>query len=191
MKTIAAVITAVLVAPGSASSQQASSQPMSGQEELRIEKAIQVRVQKEPDLKNSRIDVEVENGVVTLKGKVDSEAERMKAEKAMWVNGVTGVDDWLVVGRAATKAVSDSAVTNEIEAQYRADKTLGHADISVVTNDGVVTLAGVVPSESARRRAIEVAETSPGVTNVEDKLRAPSKTDPTSSAHMRNAGLPR
>jgi hyperosmotically inducible periplasmic protein len=178
MKTVAVVITAVLVAPGSASSQQASSEPMSGREELKTERAIQARLQKEPDLKSNRIDVEVENGFVTLNGKVDSEAERTQAEKAAWVNGVTRVNDWLVVGRAAKKARSDSAVTAEIEAQYRADKTLGHADVSVDMNDGVVTLAGVIPSESARQRAIDIAEKSPGVKQVEDELRAAGEVAP-------------
>lgn len=172
MKTLAVVIAAVLAAAGSASGQQPSSQPMSDREALAAEKQIASRLQQEPDLRNNRIDVQVENGVATLKGKVDSDVERSRAQDVAWVEGVTRVNDWLLVGRTANKRVSDSAVTSDIEARYRADKTLGRAHISVATDDGVVTLAGVIPSNSARQRAIEVAETSPGVKRVEDKLRA-------------------
>jgi hyperosmotically inducible protein len=179
MKTLAVVIAAVLVAAGSASAQQASNRPMSNQEELKSEREIETRLHKAADLSNNRIDVEVDNGVATLKGKVDSQAERTTAEQLAWVNGVTHVDDWLVVGRAPKKAVSDRVVTSNIEAQYRGDKTLGHADISVATSDGVVTLAGVIPSESARRRAIDVAEKSPGVKSVDDKLRTVDEFKPT------------
>jgi hyperosmotically inducible protein len=179
MKTVAVVIVALLLAAESASGQQASRQPMSDREQLTSKKEIETNLHKEADLKNNRIEVEVEDGVVTLKGKVDSEAERAKAEKATWVKGVTRVDDWLLVARAANKGVADSAVTREIEAQYRADKTLGHADISVSTNEGVVTLAGVIPSEAARQRAIDIAKKSPGARSVEDKLHAVGKAEPT------------
>jgi len=172
MKTLAVVIAAVLVAAGSASGQQASNRPMSNQEELKTENEIETRLQKQADLNNNRINVEVDNGVATLKGKVNSQAERMQAERVAWVKGVTHVNDWLLVSPATKKAVSDSAVTSDIEAQYRADKTLGHSDISVATDDGVVTLTGVAPSESARQRAIDVAEKSPGVKSVDDNMRA-------------------
>lgn len=178
MKTLVIVIAAVLAAARPASSQQASSQPMSHRDELTAEKAIETALQKEPDLRNNGIEVEVVAGVATLKGRVDSEAERAKAEKAAWVKDVTRVDDWLVVHRVGKGKVSDGAVSREIEAQYRADKTLGHADIFVATNDGVVTLTGVAPSESARRHAIDVAEKSPGVTRVEDRLRAVGEAEP-------------
>jgi hyperosmotically inducible protein len=178
MRTLVVVIAAVLAAAGPASSQQASSQPMSHREDLTAEKAIEMTLQKDPDLRNNRVEVEVDAGVATLKGRVDSEAERAKAEKAAWVKGVTHVDDWLIVHRVGKGKVSDGAVTKGIETQYQADKTLGHSDIFVDTNDGVVTLTGVAPSESARRRAVEVAEESPGVTRVEDRLRAVGEAEP-------------
>jgi hyperosmotically inducible protein len=146
---------------------------MSNQQAQAAEREIESRLEREPDLSNNRVDVEVNNGVATVKGKVDSEAERTRAANAAWVNGVTHVADWLLVTRATDKRVSDSAVTKEIETQYRADETLGSAQIWVATNDGVVTLAGVIPSESARRRAIDVAKEAPGVKRVEDELRAP------------------
>ena len=114
MKTVAVVIAAVLLTAGSASAQQASSQPMSSREELKTEKQIETRLQREPALEHDRIKVEVDNGVATLKGKVDSEAERAQAERLAWVRGVTHVDDWLVVNRSnSTKALSDKAVTTQ------------------------------------------------------------------------------
>ena len=172
MKMVAVVSAAVLLAAGSASAQQASSQMMSRRDEQKTETEIQARFHKQPTLENNRIHVEVDNGVATLKGKVDSAAGRADAVRVSWVRGVTRVDDWLVVSRTASKKhLSDKAVTAEIEADYRPDKTLDHSEIFVDTKDGVVTLSGTIPSESARRRAIDVAQTSPGVKRVEDELR--------------------
>jgi hyperosmotically inducible periplasmic protein len=188
MKMVTAVSAAVLLAAGSASAQQATIQPMSSRDELKAEKDIQTKLRKAPTLENNRIEVEVHDGVATLKGKVDSEAERMNAEKLAWVKGVVHVDDWLVVRpSASTKRLPDKAVTAEIEAGYRADKTLDHSEVFVDTNDGVVTLSGTISSESARRRAIEVAQTSPGVKRVEDQLRSVGQAEPM----LPPAGTPR
>ena len=48
---------------------------------------------------------------------------------------------------------------------------LRHADVDISTEGGVVTLVGVVPSEFAKSRAIELAKSTPGVVRVNDMLR--------------------
>jgi hyperosmotically inducible protein len=79
------------------------------------------------------------------------------------------------------KSVSDDVVTARILARYRPDKTLDTANISVTTTGGVVTLDGIVPSETARRRAIQIAEEARGSKRVDDRLRTPAD----SSAQLR------
>ncbi|MCL5745546.1 MAG: BON domain-containing protein [Acidobacteria bacterium] len=47
----------------------------------RIYDQVRVRLTNDPDVKGGAIAVDVQNGVVTLKGKVRQERERLKAEK--------------------------------------------------------------------------------------------------------------
>ena len=177
MKTIA-----VVFAVASAWSGPALGKPASAVDEQRAEKDIQARLRNDRDLKDNRITVQVVDGVATLTGRVDDESERAEAEKAAYAKGVSRVDDWLAVETPVEKQpVSDDAVTARILARYRPDKTLDTANISVTTTRGVVTLDGVVPSETARRRAIQIAEEASGSKRVEDRLRTPAD----SSAQLR------
>lgn len=149
----------------------ASSRQMSGGEELKIEKKIQTVLQKDADLKNNQIDVGVDNGVATLKGKVDTQAEREKAERLARVSGVVRVDNQLDVGSEGVKAaVTDGAITGKLKAEFLSDKDLASADVSVTTNNGVVTLSGTVPSDAVRQEALDTARKPSGVRRVEDNL---------------------
>jgi osmotically-inducible protein OsmY len=50
------------------------------------------------DVRGGAIEVEVHNGVVTLKGKVDTEKRKERAEKlTKKVKGVTGVENQIVI----------------------------------------------------------------------------------------------
>jgi osmotically-inducible protein OsmY len=186
MKTIAVVFAVVSAASGAAARQPASAADEQ-KADKQADKRIEARLRNDRGLKDNRIAVQVEDGVATLKGRVDDENERAAAEKAAYVNGVTRVDDWLSVDKPhEKKPISDDAVTARILARYRPDKTLETANISVTTTRGVVTLDGLVPSETARRRAIQIAEEAGGAKRVEDSLRIVGETEPpqqVSAAH--------
>ena len=174
MKGTAVVIGTLLLGAAPAWSQQ-----LSGAMEVKTETQIQSSLRKDPDLKNNRIDVQVDNGVATLKGTVDTTSERAKAERLARVGGVVRVDNQLEVGsEGVTEAVTDSAVTTKLKAELLADETLRHADVSVTTNNGVVTLSGTVPSEAARHRAVQMARDASGVRRVEDQLRLSGAAEP-------------
>ena len=64
---------------------------------MKTEKQIQANLQSDRDLANNRIDVQVSDGVATLKGTVDSEAERGRAVRLAGIAGVRIVDDQLKV----------------------------------------------------------------------------------------------
>jgi osmotically-inducible protein OsmY len=50
------------------------------------------------DVRGGAIEVEVHNGMVTLKGKVDTERRKERAEKlTKKVKGVTGVENQIVI----------------------------------------------------------------------------------------------
>jgi osmotically-inducible protein OsmY len=138
-------------------------------EQYKVEKQIQANLQDDRDLANNPIDVRVADGVATLKGTVDSEAERATAVRLASVTGVRVVEDQLAVG--ADRAMDDGAITATIKREYLASADLRRVDIGVSTKNGVVTLVGTVPSDGARRMAIEMARQTAGVTRVDDHLR--------------------
>src|SRR6185436_3852868 len=143
-----------------------------GRELMKTEKQIQANLQTDRDLANNRIDVQVSDGVATLKGTVDSEAERGRAVRLAGIAGVRIVDDQLKVESMGLKAtVSDSAVTTQIKAQFLANTDLRGADIKVSTNNGVVTLTGTVSSHELRALAVDLARHTGGVVRVDDQLR--------------------
>jgi osmotically-inducible protein OsmY len=106
----------------------------------------------------------VSDGVATLKGTVDSEAERSRAVRLAGVAGVRIVDDQLKVESLGLKAtVSDGAVTAKIKTQLLANTDLRSADIKVSTTTGVVTLTGTVSSHELRALAVDLARHTGGV----------------------------
>jgi len=142
---------------------------------MNLAKEIRTKLRGDSDLKNNKIDVSVDNGVVTLRGTVDTADERAKADALANVNGVARVDDQLEVGSNGMRAtLTDSVTTTKLKSEYLTDDTLRKGDIAVTTNNGVVTLSGTVPSEDARKRAVDIARGQDGVMRVEDKLTVPS-----------------
>ncbi|MPZ20419.1 MAG: BON domain-containing protein [Luteitalea sp.] len=68
-------------------------------------------------------------------------------------------------------AVSDGSMTARIKSALALDEVVQARNVSVETNDGVVTLAGVVGSEEERARAMDIARRTPGVKRVVDRLK--------------------
>jgi hyperosmotically inducible periplasmic protein len=114
------------------------------------------------------VNVDTENGVVTLFGVVGSEAEKKAAEaNAREVKGVKSVQNELQVvskGRQDQVEKADGQVADAVEANLNKSETLD--DISVDVKNGVVRLSGEVPSEADRVTAAVVARSTPGVRSV-------------------------
>lgn len=114
------------------------------------------------------VNVDTENGAVTLFGVVSSEAEKKAAEaSAREVKGVKSVQNELqVVSKARQEKVeaADGQLADAVEANLNKRDTLD--DISVEVKNGVVRLSGEVPSEADRVTAAVVARSTPGVRSV-------------------------
>jgi len=68
----------------------------------RISDQVRMRLATDPDVKGGADDVTVAGGVVTIKGRVDTEKGKQKATKlAKKIKGVTDVDNELTVGPPA------------------------------------------------------------------------------------------
>ena len=75
--------------------------------DLRIWKKITDRLNKHPKIDASDIEVEVNKGEITLKGKADTEEEKWLAENiAMSVRGVSKVENHLHIGIGLAHAAS-------------------------------------------------------------------------------------
>ncbi|GMV69543.1 MAG: hypothetical protein AMXMBFR76_19820 [Pseudomonadota bacterium] len=137
------------------------------------------------------INVDTEAGVVTLRGTAPTAEAKAKAEQvAKSVEGVQVVANSLIVGDSSMNpqtvtakakevaeegehAAGDAWITTKVKAQLLADSDIKGLDINVSTKDGVVTLAGMVPSKMVRDKAISIAKGVKGVKSVNsDALKA-------------------
>lgn len=66
----------------------------------------------------------------------------------------------------AGDTVSDTWITSKVKASFLADDSLSGMDIKVETNQGVVSLSGVVGSEAEKDLAVQKAMTIKGVKDV-------------------------
>jgi len=71
----------------------------SGNSDDRISDQVRMRLATDQDVKGGALDVFVKNGVVTIKGRVDTEKGKNRATRlAKKVKGVKDVDNELIVG---------------------------------------------------------------------------------------------
>lgn len=125
------------------------------------------------DVKARRIDVDVLNGVVTLTGLVESAAEIKKAEEiAFAVSGVKGVTNYLTVGsRTMGQALEDKIIVGKINSKLIVEPNMRSLNIDVDSNNGVVTLTGIVSNAEQKNRALEIAKATAGAVKVVDNLK--------------------
>src|SRR5713101_4167633 len=83
---------------------------------------------------------------------------------------------------------SDDAIATDIKAQMFSDPSLKSANVDVAMKDGVVTLTGQVPDDTARLAAYKIATATKGVTKVNDQMSvvsaqtAPAAVEPAPAA---------
>jgi hyperosmotically inducible protein len=114
------------------------------------------------------VNVETTKGMVFLRGKVETEAEKKAAEEiARGIEGVQAVRNELqVVPGSAKKVVEakDDEITTQVKKRIKADPKLTSLDVR--TDNGVVTLQGKLPSIMDSARASQMAREVPGVRSV-------------------------
>jgi hyperosmotically inducible protein len=123
-------------------------------------------------VKGSEVKVETKDGVVHLRGKVDSAEAKAAAESvAKDIDGVKSVqNDLQVVSPGARKAVDakDADIAKAVESRLSRESDLKKIDVRA--DSGVVTLTGKVPTISASAKASEVARGVDGVRSVKNEL---------------------
>jgi hypothetical protein len=104
-------------------------------------------------------------GMVHLRGKVDSAAAKAAAEEvARGIEGVRGVKNELQVVPASSQKLveaKDEEITKQVKRRFEADPKLKSLDVRA--DNGVVTLQGQLPSIADSARASQMAREVPGV----------------------------
>jgi len=123
-------------------------------------------------VKGRQIHVETKDGVVMLRGKVDSaEAKSAALEIAKGIEGVKNVKNELQVvapSKRSEVAADDKVVAKNVQSKFKADPQLKNVKVEV--NNGVVSLSGEVKSIDASAKASEVARSVAGVRSVKNDL---------------------
>jgi osmotically-inducible protein OsmY len=117
--------------------------------------------------------VDVQNGVVTLKGKVPNLASKMAAEMdARQVNGVVKVDNYIQIEFPPRVTIpSDNEIINNIREMLNLDNRIkSQENISIESDHGIVTLSGMVSSFWEKYLVENITYTARGVVNVKNKL---------------------
>jgi hyperosmotically inducible periplasmic protein len=151
-------------------------------------------------VRGRRIDVTTGDGIVTLRGAVQSEQERRQAVAlARNTDGVRDVRDELTIepadrtdrespatgptagdrpdadrdpadGRTVGDRVDDGWITIKIQSQLYLEQNVRGRNVEVETRDGVVTLRGHVASDAERRLAEQIARDTDGVRRVDNQI---------------------
>lgn len=121
------------------------------------------------------IHVDTRDGVVTLFGRVSSDAQKQAAgEAARRIEGVKGVENELqVVAEAAEEEVArnDERIEEAIQTRLAERTDLDDAEIDVDVADGVARLTGTVAGRTDHLTALTVARDAQGVEGLVDDLR--------------------
>ncbi|MEQ8768037.1 MAG: BON domain-containing protein [Planctomycetota bacterium] len=106
----------------------------------------------DPATESFEVDVKADEGAITLRGTVDSWAERRLAgDVTRSIAGVTSIDNLVQVEQPETR--SDAEIAPEIRGRLREDASIDDSDVEVTVDEGTVTLTGTVGSAFEKRAA--------------------------------------
>ncbi len=122
-----------------------------------------------PTIDTSRMEVEANEGVVTLRGFVDTYWQKARAwEIASNVSGVREVINELKV--EPPEEITDEDIKSDIERAFARTGSVNTDRVNVSVQNGIVTLKGTVGDYYAYRTVQEIADYTNGVIDVRNEL---------------------
>ncbi|MFJ4157172.1 BON domain-containing protein [Pseudomonas sp. NPDC089752] len=161
-------------------------------EDATLASVIRARLLWSRTTEKASIEVQSSEGVVTLRGKVDSaEAKELAGVVARTTEGVHLVNNLVSLDTAAMAKArenpvgaptgpqpSDSWVVDKIQNSYRFSRNLDGLNIKVASTEGMVRLSGEVVSSEQKTIAVEIARQIIGVRGVDaDLLKVATKVE--------------
>jgi hyperosmotically inducible protein len=121
--------------------------------------------------------VETNKGIVTLRGKARTLAEKELVESYVrGIEGVQGVHNRIVVMSGQTgksrvsESIDDASITMHVKAALAGDRATSALRTEVDTKDGVVTLSGTAASGAEKTLAERRAMGVKGVKSVDNRI---------------------
>jgi hyperosmotically inducible protein len=144
---------------------------------------VKAKLMADETVRSPEIEVQTQDGVVTLTGNIDSrEAKDTALRLARETRGVVDVVDMIAVktasntgdapapGRTLGEHIDDAGITLRVKARLLDDPEVKGSAIDVDTREGVVFLTGSVRNTSERDTAIRIARETQGVRDVQANL---------------------
>lgn len=142
-----------------------------------IQLAVEDEMRRSAAVDGHLIDVDVDEGVVTLSGKLNNIlAEQIAVGLAERIRGVESVVDEIeIVGDRR----DNPELKKDVLAAFQADPNTHELHVDVAAADGTVTLSGTVPSFGLKMLAGDAAMGTKGVMELKNDLLVDSKKRPT------------
>ncbi len=134
-----------------------------------IRSTIATTIEWNNNLQSNRIEVSVNDGVVTLKGSFDKFWKKRLAEDISYsTTGVIAVENQIKI--KPKDEVIDDIIKRDIQAALQRNYQVDAESIEVKVEDGIVTLSGEVPDFNAARAAEVSAQHTNGVSEVRNQV---------------------
>lgn len=127
--------------------------PLSVKSDERLRRELSQALVANPATESYEINLNVMDGHVTLRGRVDSLREKDLVETVVkCVSGVTSVTDHIGLYKASDR--NDDEILSDVAQGLKWNALVDHEMIKVAVDDGTVTLTGVVGSAAEKRQAV-------------------------------------
>ncbi len=137
-------------------------------DDMDVENAVSTELLSHSSVPSYLIDVDSNNGIVTLSGSADNILIKQRAEKiAMAVKGVRGVVNNIEVD---VPIRSDKALRSDVVDALLYDPATDSYELTVSVDNGVVTINGNVDSWQEKRLAAQVAKSVKGVKKINNEI---------------------
>lgn len=131
------------------------------------------------NLNSFDINTDVQRGVVTLTGDVNSKLEKSLAEELIvGLDGVKKVDNKLTIlnneknveNSETLSALTDTKITTVLKSRLLMSQAISAMDIEITTTDQIVELRGTVKNDAEHDLALSMARNAQDVLKVIDNL---------------------
>ena len=143
-------------------------------------------------LKDDKVKVDSEDGVVTLTGTVSEESHKSLAQETVaGLPGVKSVDNRLEVKGERPTDMSDAWLTTKVKSTLLYHRSVSGFKTEVNVKDGIVTLRGNAPSQAQKELTAEYARDIEGVKDVTNEITVtkPSKKTQTVGEKIDDASI--
>jgi hyperosmotically inducible periplasmic protein len=130
------------------------------------------------NVRASKTDVNVANGIVTLSGEALNQAQKdLTGEYAKDIEGVKGVKNDMTLAKSDSERVEtmgekidDASITAQVKSSLMSQRSTSALKTHVSTTDGVVTVSGVAKNEAEKSLVTKLVTDINGVNSVVNNM---------------------